>query len=468
MSPVDPNGTPYITASHSRLLLAGNDFRFASFNLPTLLTSTPYEQEDILATLALGWPNPVARSYTLHLLSNRIPHGDAHILGWDAPAHRWIWDERVMTRYDSALALAGKYGVRLILPIINQDYGGDTNWVGNYTDLCNWVEPGANWWESRRMIDVFKLLITDLLDRTNTLTGVRYGDDPTVLAWETGNEMNGGAGAPPPGAWTVEIARHIKALAPHTLVMDGSYARTDSQKACFAPEVLRADSPISILSYHYYGSGDAWRLAKDAAFAARHGKVFVAGEFGFFPQADEFDAFLLAARKAGVAGSLVWAMRGHAQDGGFDTHGEGDGIWAYHAPGWTAQEAREEWDARELDVVRAVRSAAYALAGQPVPPHPAPTKAPEAWAVQLPRSPASPAGWGLRWRGSAWAKHYEVSSDQADLPTVHRAALDCAGKGRMLLPLPEFHTDKAWLRVRGVGVDGAPGPWSDAVGIPAW
>ena len=28
-----------------------------------------------------------------------------------------------------------------------------------------------------------------LLNRRNTITGVRYGDDPTVLAWETGNEM---------------------------------------------------------------------------------------------------------------------------------------------------------------------------------------------------------------------------------------------------------------------------------------
>ena len=28
-----------------------------------------------------------------------------------------------------------------------------------------------------------------VLNRRNTITGVRYGDDPCVLAWETGNEL---------------------------------------------------------------------------------------------------------------------------------------------------------------------------------------------------------------------------------------------------------------------------------------
>ncbi|KZO96772.1 glycoside hydrolase family 5 protein [Calocera viscosa TUFC12733] len=461
-----PTGKPYITARGSKLFLAEHEFRFASFNLPTLLTSTPYEQEDLLSTLSLGWPNAVARTYTLQLLSKRIGRGEAHVVGWDQAEGKWLWDEDAMRRYDSALALAAKYDVRLIIPIINQDYGGDTNWVGNFTDLCNWVEPGAHWWTSRRMIDVFKQLITDLLSRVNTLTGVAYGSDPTVLAWETGNEMNGGdSSRPAPGAWTVEIGNHIKALAPNTLVMDGSYARTDSQKACFPPEVIAPNSPISILSYHYYGSGDAQRLSKDCAFAARHGKAFVAGEFGFFSESHEFDAFLLVARRAGAAGALVWAMRGHAQDGGFDTHGEGDDIWAYHAPGWTAQEAMEEWDAREVDVIRAVRESAHAFAGMRVPPSPTPQKAPEAWAVKLP--PGGPSDWGLTWRGSAWAKYYEVHSDQADRPVVHAAALDCTMKGRMVVPLPEFGR-QVWLRIRGMSVEGKPGPFSEAVGIPGW
>lgn len=37
--------------------------------------------------------------------------------------------------------------------------------------------------------DSFKLIITHLLNRRNTITGVRYGSDPTFLALESGNEM---------------------------------------------------------------------------------------------------------------------------------------------------------------------------------------------------------------------------------------------------------------------------------------
>ncbi|EJU02952.1 glycoside hydrolase [Dacryopinax primogenitus] len=464
---ISSTGKAYITARSGSLYLQNRPFRFASFNLPTLLTSTPYEQEDLLSTLALGWPNPVARTYTLQLVSKRIGQGEANIIGWDGQAGRWKWDEGAMRRYDSALALAAKYDVRLIIPIINQDYGGDTNWVGNFTDLCNWVEPGAHWWTSGRMIDVFKLLITDLLNRVNTLTGVRYCDDPTILCWETGNEMNGSTegNRPAPGAWTVEIGNHIKQLAPNTLIMDGSFARNDNQKSCWPAEVLVPNSPISILSYHYYGSGDAYRLPKDVSFAQKHGKVFIAGEFGFFPEAHEFDAFFLSARKAGAAGALVWAMRGHAQDGGFDTHGEDDEIWAYHAPGWTTQEAREEWDAREIDVINAVRQAAHDFAGLKCGQHPVPVRPPEAWAVQLPGG-----SWGLAWRGSAWSKTYEVHSDRSET-LVHPSAVDCCMKGKLMLPLPDLglrEGEKAWLRVRGVSAEGQVGPFSEAVGIPSW
>lgn len=59
--------------------------------------------------------------------------------------------------------------------------------------------------KDRCMIDSFKILITQLLNRVNSINGRRYGDDPTVLAWQTGNEMRLGSNQPAPGAWTHEI-----------------------------------------------------------------------------------------------------------------------------------------------------------------------------------------------------------------------------------------------------------------------
>lgn len=45
---------------------------------------------------------------------------------------------------------------------------------------------GIDWWTDHEMLEAFKLIIDKLTSRVNHLTGVRYADDPTILAWETG------------------------------------------------------------------------------------------------------------------------------------------------------------------------------------------------------------------------------------------------------------------------------------------
>jgi len=49
--------------------------------------------------------------------------------------------------------------------------------------------------------------------------------DPTVLAFETGNELGGWTGDayPPPAEWTTAVAQLLHELAPDTLVLSGSY-----------------------------------------------------------------------------------------------------------------------------------------------------------------------------------------------------------------------------------------------------
>lgn len=72
------------------------------------------------------------------------------------------------------------------------------------------------------------------------------GEDPTIMAFETGNEVGGstehvkaitapiltlcaqlggygGSNYPPTVEWTTAIATHIKSLAPNTLIIDGTY-----------------------------------------------------------------------------------------------------------------------------------------------------------------------------------------------------------------------------------------------------
>lgn len=56
-----------------------------------------------------------------------------------------------------------------------------------------------------------------------------YKNDPTIMAWETGNELGAymlGAGAPP-AVWTNNIGNYIKGIAPNQLVADGTDGLVD-------------------------------------------------------------------------------------------------------------------------------------------------------------------------------------------------------------------------------------------------
>lgn len=63
--------------------------------------------------------------------------------------------------------------------------------------------------------------------------------------------------------------------------------------------------------------GDSRRVKKDVSLARKHGKVFIAGEYGFLDHANDYAIFLSAAEKEGCGGSLVWSLRPHSAQGGF-------------------------------------------------------------------------------------------------------------------------------------------------------
>jgi len=201
-----------------------------------------FKTRDLAETIS-AFGSPVTRTYTPHVATTMFADGTqrparAHILGWNDDTNDWIYNETNWRNIDKALDLSRQHGVRLIIPLINQDYGlPDTDWVGNFNDLIRHrynirdyteAQQRVDWFTDRVMISSFKQLITYFLNRINTYNGIRIGDDQTVLAFETGNEMNWGYGnwttlrRPAPSNWTIEIAKHIKSLAPKTLVMDGS------------------------------------------------------------------------------------------------------------------------------------------------------------------------------------------------------------------------------------------------------
>lgn len=82
----------------------------------------------------------MTRSYTLgvadDLWGGNQPADHAHISGWDPIKNDWIYPEISWQRLDKMLAIAAEEGIKMIFPIINQDYGSSaTDFVGNMVDV---------------------------------------------------------------------------------------------------------------------------------------------------------------------------------------------------------------------------------------------------------------------------------------------------------------------------------------------
>lgn len=111
-----------------------------------------------------------------------------------------------------------RWDIRLIIPLTdayNYYHGGILSFL-TFRNLSTTDESA--FYSNTDVIGDFKTYVGTLLNRTNTYTGLAYSQDPTILAWETGNELKN-----VPSEWTSEITSYIKAIAPQQLTMDGSY-----------------------------------------------------------------------------------------------------------------------------------------------------------------------------------------------------------------------------------------------------
>ncbi|OAV92896.1 hypothetical protein PTTG_02736 [Puccinia triticina 1-1 BBBD Race 1] len=420
-------------------------FDFRSFNSPTIFEGGEFQGRDLIQTIS-AFGSPVTRTYTLHVANTmftdgREPPSSSHILGWDDNASDWIYNETNWRKIDKILDLSRQYGIRLIIPIINQDYGtSGTNWVGNFNDLIRHrygiedytvANQAVDWFTDPEMIRSYKQIIAFFLNRINTFNGIRIGNDETVLAFETGNEMNWGDKnqkiykRAAPASWTIEIAQHIKSLAPKTLVMDGSFSRNPS--AAWNDEVL--DSPfVDLFSYHFYGTGDTRFYKNLQDLVQLHEKTFIVGEHGFYEKAETYEAFY---KNITCAGAFVWSLLPHSEKGGFLTHGEGHNIFAYHAPGFKNQTSKN-FDTQEAEVISSTYNASYRILGLEPPPKPVPGP-PEAFLLN------NGTTYGISWRGSAWAQRYQIlgagAKNKNNLRVISKYIPDNVDAGQLFIPL---------------------------------
>lgn len=243
---------------------------------------------------------------------------------------RWI--DAAYQHLDRVLVAAARSGVRLIVTLSNSwsDYGGVPQylrWAGRWHPKADAYGVTDRFYADPRARAAFRAHVERLLQRTNSVSGVPYRDDPTILAWELMNEsrVDTTGGVRARRAWIVEMARLAHRLDPHHLVTSGVTGyRLERERAewlalcqlpeidyCdghFYPEEMLGDRPLELL--------DAF--VDDFAQLAEHvaKKPFVLGEFGVHGDAQGLWRGQTRAawtariferlRYDGAAGGLVW------------------------------------------------------------------------------------------------------------------------------------------------------------------
>jgi mannan endo-1,4-beta-mannosidase len=386
----------FVYARKDKLMDENGEFRFVSFNIPCL----HYNEDNMPFTEMNPWRLPdefeindalesirqmggqVARIYTLSI----------HRQGEDANIPRHVigpgkFNEEAYKSLDMTLAIANQKGIRIIFPFID-----NASWWGGIGACAAFRgKTRADFWTDPDLFEDYKALVNSVVNRTNSITGVKYKDDKAILAWETGNELI----CPP--EWTIKAAAYIKSIDQNHLVMDGYHLIP-------VRDLSLQDKNIDIVTTHHYpvmflitvSPAEMINQIKNTAALARGKKAYVVGEFGFIPTKD-VESLLDAVINENISGVLIWSLRFHNTDGGFYSHSEpygGDIYKAYHWPGFSSGDNFDETNALSL-----MRRKAFKTRNMPLP------------AIEKPAEPVLldiKDIAAISWRGSAGASGYTI------------------------------------------------------------
>ncbi len=261
------------------------------------------------------------------------------------------YKEDTFAGLDRVIAKAKEKKMYLILTLVNNlnDYGG----VKQYVD---WSPTAVEKNHDDFFTDIntrqyYKDHVRVILTRKNTITGVEYKDDPTIMAWQLINEPQ--VENDPSGdilhGWVKEMSSYIKSIDKKHLVMigeEGFYTSVNKfdwkYNGSRGQDFVRDHSlpDVDIASFHLWPNSSTYNLnpaqvvdwiKMHAEDAKKMGKPLVLDEFGEYRgyngdtiERDRFYTLVFDTLKAyNVAGSNFWLLL----HDGYKKHDDGYGVY---------------------------------------------------------------------------------------------------------------------------------------------
>ncbi|GAB2252322.1 hypothetical protein Droror1_Dr00005169 [Drosera rotundifolia] len=126
------------------------------------------------------------------------------------------YNEQMFEGLDFVIGEARKYGIKLILSLVNNyhNFGGKKQYVNWARSQGQYLSSDDDFFSNSVVKGYYKNHIKTVLNRYNTVTGVVYKNDPTIMAWELMNEPR--CTSDPSGrtiqAWITEMAALVKSI----------------------------------------------------------------------------------------------------------------------------------------------------------------------------------------------------------------------------------------------------------------
>lgn len=257
-----------------------------------------------------------------------------------------VFNEQALIDLDTVIAKGKERNIRFILPFVN--YWNELGGICQYNTWAGADNPGRNmdfFLSNSSTQQWYKNYITMLLNRVNTVTGIPYNREPTIMSWQIMNEgRNSGANPEILRNWYREIAQYIKSQAPYQLVGTGEEGFDEFTPSEYSVSeysntyVLRANEGTSYIlntsipeidygNAHWYapdfGFGNtasnqlftaqrAW-IRDHKTIAALLDKPFILGEYGFPGWGDErtediYRHLWNTSEELRVNGTLLWQL----------------------------------------------------------------------------------------------------------------------------------------------------------------
>lgn len=192
-------------------------------------------------------------------------------------------------------------------------------WSGGYTQYLMWAGedkapiPAIDGWDkymsyasnfvtNEKAKALFDQYVTDIVTRTNSYSGIKYINDPTIFSWQISNEPRafGQHNKEHFAQWIGATAKLIRSLDPNHMISTGSEGMQGCEGDIELFEKIHSFEEISYINIHIWPKNWSWidtddmrstieiaksntadYIAKHSSIAKKLGKPIALEEFGF-------------------------------------------------------------------------------------------------------------------------------------------------------------------------------------------